>query len=308
MGRPELPSYIQPILGGSSADIGYAIAVDNDGYAHVTGTTSSSDFPLKSAYLTYLGLTNSFYTRLEPAGNVLSLSTYLTGPGYDVGRGIAVDSAGNAYIAGITETHFLTTFNATQATYGGGPDDAFVAKFVRGQNTPVYLSYLGGTGKDLGYAIAIDGNCGIYVSGWTKSVDFPSSNPYPTPFLPKQEGGFLTKIYEDGCPCQPHADFTFATYPCNRTVKFTDTSVQDISSWAWQFGDGTTSTLKNPEHTYQNNGNVHSGPDGRADLQQRACQPIHHLKAGRGEFGNYPGSRLHSNPDIRCGSAQRPVH
>ena len=125
---------------------------------------------------------------------------------------------------------FSLPINATQATYGGGPDDAFVAKFVRGQNTPVYLSYLGGTGKDLGYAIAIDGNCGIYVSGWTKSLDFPSSNPYPTPFLPKQEGGFLTKIYEDGCPCQPHADFTFATYPCNRTVKFTDTSVQDISS------------------------------------------------------------------------------
>ena len=255
LGPAGTPFVYSTYLGGSGRDGGYAIAVDKDGYAHVTGTTSSNNFPLKSAFVpSYPGFTCSFYTRLEPAGNALSLSTYLTGPGFDTGRGIAVDSAGNAYIAGFTEDRFIETINATQPKYGGGSSDAFIAKFVRGQDVPVFLSYLGGSGKDQGHAIAIDGACGIYVVGWTRSTDFPTSNPYPSPFLPMQEGGFITKIYEDGCPCQPHADFTFRTYECNRTVRFTDASSQNPTSWSWQFGDGATSTLQNPEHTYQNNG------------------------------------------------------
>ena len=188
-GPAGTPFVYSTYLGGSGRDGGYAIAVDKDGYAHVTGTTSSNNFPLKSAFVpTYPGFTCSFYTRLEPAGNALSLSTYLTGPGFDTGRGIAVDSAGNAYIAGFTEDRFIETINATQPRYGGGSSDAFIAKFVRGQDVPVFLSYLGGSGKDQGHAIAIDGACGIYVVGWTRSTGFPDFQSLPLP-VPANAGG-----------------------------------------------------------------------------------------------------------------------
>src|SRR5690606_26431081 len=84
-------------LGGTAKDAGRAIAVDKDSSAHVTGLTESTNFPVKDAFYQSPSsrMRSSFYTRLVPAGNALSLSTYLTGPVADEGRGIAIDSFGN---------------------------------------------------------------------------------------------------------------------------------------------------------------------------------------------------------------------
>ncbi len=251
------PLIYSTFLGGRDMDGGRAIAVDKDGYAHITGLTWSTNFPTSSdAYQpNSLGVINSFYSVIGPAGNTLNYSTYLTGPGVDEGRGIAVTPSGSVYIAGITKAPKLKTINATQPNYGGGVSDAFVAKFVNGQPVPEYLTYLGGSDKDEAYAIATDGVCGAYIVGLTWSPDFPTVAPYPDAFTPKSPGGFLTLI-TDCCPL-PIANFTpnttFGKVPL--TVQFTDTSTGNPVNWSWEFGDGGISPDQNPVHTYTATGN-----------------------------------------------------
>ncbi len=115
-------------------------------------------------------------TKLNPTGTALVYSTYLGGTGDDVGYGIAVDTAGNAYVTGNTgSTDFPTTAGAFQTTYGGGEFDAFVTKLNPTGTALVYSTYLGGTGDDYGYGIAVDTAGNAYVTGVTDSTDFPTT-------------------------------------------------------------------------------------------------------------------------------------
>jgi hypothetical protein len=111
---------------------------------------------------------------------VLAYSTYLggTGTGFDAGNGIAVDGYGNAYITGRTDSaDFPTTPNALQAS---DPDlvnsDVFVAKLNSAGSALVYSTYLGGTGIDIGNAIAVDHESNAYVTGQTTSRNFPTTS------------------------------------------------------------------------------------------------------------------------------------
>jgi hypothetical protein len=89
-------------LGGSSADIGFGIAVDAACDAYVTGYTGSTDFPTTAGAFqtTNYGIADAFVTKLNPAGSGLLYSTYLGGSSSDIGQGIAVDAAGDAYVSG----------------------------------------------------------------------------------------------------------------------------------------------------------------------------------------------------------------
>jgi hypothetical protein len=110
---------------------------------------------------------------------VLFYSTYLGGSGNDQGLGIAVDSAGNAYVTGITgSTNFATTAGASQTIYGGGSEDAFVTKLNSTGSGLVYSTYLGGGGgfgNDEGRGIAVDPAGNAYVTGNTNSPNFPTT-------------------------------------------------------------------------------------------------------------------------------------
>jgi hypothetical protein len=117
-------------LGGSSADIAYAIAVDAQGYAYVAGETASSDFPVLNSLQGYAGGTDAFVTVVNASGTALVFSTFLGGTGDDSARGIAVDANGRIYVAGGTSsTNFPISpaSGALQANAGGGIEDAFVA-------------------------------------------------------------------------------------------------------------------------------------------------------------------------------------
>jgi len=176
------PLYIDPLiystyLGGSELDLGYSIAVDSAGSAYVTGMTSSTDFPTTpGAFQTALnGSTNLFVAKLNPTGTALVYSTYLGGNGGDVGRGVAVDNSGNAYVTGMTSsTDFPTTPGAFQTTLNS-PTNAFVAKLNRSGSALVYSTYLGGNGGDVGEGVAVDGAENAYVTGFTNSTDFPTT-------------------------------------------------------------------------------------------------------------------------------------
>ena len=117
-------------LGGNQTDFGNGIAVDASGEAYVTGYTASSNFPTANAAQgTYGGGGDAFFTRLNANGTGLVYSTYVGGSGGEQGNAIAVDAAGNAYIAGFTASADFPTLSPLQATNAGG-NDAFVTKFA----------------------------------------------------------------------------------------------------------------------------------------------------------------------------------
>jgi hypothetical protein len=115
-------------------------------------------------------------TKLNAAGSALVYSTYLGGSGLDWGNGIAVDSFGNAYVTGLTDSTNFPTVNAFQAKFGGGDRDAFVTKLSFEGSALVYSTYLGGSGSDSGSGIAVDSSGNAYVTGNTTSSDFPTAN------------------------------------------------------------------------------------------------------------------------------------
>jgi hypothetical protein len=166
-------------LGGSAQDWGTAIAVDSTGSAYVTGLTQSTNFPTANAFQaanasTALATTgeNAFVTKLNPEGSALVYSTYLGGSAEDYGNGIAVDSAGSAYVTGFAQSHNFPTLNPYQSLMLGA-NNAFVTKFNADGSALVYSTYLGGDSASQGNSIAIDAFGNAYVTGSTTSNNFP---------------------------------------------------------------------------------------------------------------------------------------
>ncbi|MDQ2760613.1 MAG: SBBP repeat-containing protein, partial [Actinomycetota bacterium] len=177
-------------LGGSGGDAGVGIAVDTAGDAYVTGNTTSSDFPTHDPLQPKFagangtsGAGNAFVAKLNPAGSALLYSTYLGGSGGgDVGQGIAVDSAGDAYVTGFTFSLDFPTHDPLQPKNGGAGGGvnggtAFVAKLNPAGSALLYSTYLGGRGDDSGQGIAVDTAGDAYVTGFTFSLDFPTHDP-----------------------------------------------------------------------------------------------------------------------------------
>ena len=201
------PLTIDPVLvystylGGSGFDKGFGIAVDASGNAYVTGNTLSTDFPTASPFqaaLASTGPTDAFVTKLNAAGSALVYSTYLGGSASDGDSGgIAVDTSGNAYVTGRTASSDFPTASPFQAANGGGTD-AFVTKLNAAGNALVYSTYLGGSGTDIGFDIAVDGSGNAYAAGCTDSTDFPTASPVQAVFGGGAEDAFVTKLNAAG--------------------------------------------------------------------------------------------------------------
>src|SRR5205823_915858 len=147
-------------LGGSNADEGYRIVVDDSGSAYVTGATLSKDFPTTAGapQATSGGAIDVFVAKLDPSGASLDYPTYLGGSGEDQGNRIAVDDSGNAYVTGSsTSPDFPTTAGAYQTTSPGAGTHVFMTE-LDPSGAPVYSTYLGGSGGEIGYGIAVDGS------------------------------------------------------------------------------------------------------------------------------------------------------
>jgi hypothetical protein len=158
-------------LGGTSTDRGETIAVDATGAVYVAGQTQSADFPILSALQGASGgSTDAFITKINSAGTVVVYSTYLGGTGNEVAHSITVDSAGNAYIAGETNSANFPTINAVDANFAGSVD-GFASKLNPNGNALIYSTYLGGTGNDVAQSVAIDSTGAAYYAGFTSSID-----------------------------------------------------------------------------------------------------------------------------------------
>ena len=172
-------------LGGSGNDAAGNIAIDTAGNIYIRGNTSSNDFPTISPIQgTNAGGCNIdglcgdiFIAKINADGSALIYSTYLGGSGYDQGRDISVDDSGNVYVAGYTESLDFPTASPLQANLAG-MQDVFVTKIDATGGNLVYSTYLGGTGMD-GWvcAIAVDAAENAYITGETRSPDFPLASP-----------------------------------------------------------------------------------------------------------------------------------
>ncbi len=199
-------------LKGQFGARGYGIATDGAGNAYVTGTTSINHPVTASAFssITYnTGFLSKLNTNASGAASLV-YSTFLGPTGFAEGRAIAADATGNVYITGntnSTSTNF-TSAGAFQSTYGGGSQDAYVAKFntnLSGAASRVFCTYLGGSGNDyggaaaqgFGKAIAIDGTGNIYLTGQTTSTNFPTLNAFQ-PATGGNTDAFLTKLNAAG--------------------------------------------------------------------------------------------------------------
>jgi hypothetical protein len=202
-------------LGGRLDDSAQSIAVDAAANTYLTGWTNSFDFPLVNARDTLLeGGQDAFVLKLGGDGAALVYSTYLGGGGggsgfggIDVGFGIAVDAAGNAYVAGATQGKFPVTPNAFQVLRGGD-FDGFVTKVSSDGLSLVYATYLGGFDIDYAYDITIDVQGNAYVTGTTRSgspIPFPTKNALQGGFLWPQEA-FISKLNAAG------TDLVYSTY------------------------------------------------------------------------------------------------
>jgi hypothetical protein len=169
-------------LGGSANDIAYSVAVDTNRNAYITGSTSSLNFPTANAFQSApgsAGITDAFAVKVSADGSTRIYATYLGGGDADEGNGIAVDSGGNAYITGMTQSRvppLFPTQNALQPSHGGGVQDAFVTKFGPAGSV-VYSTFLGGSTQDWGKGIAVDSWGNAYVTGFTAGSSFPTLNP-----------------------------------------------------------------------------------------------------------------------------------
>ncbi len=191
-------------LGGQGDDYGMGIAVDSSGSAYVTGFTSGSNFPITSgAYEPSFGggPYDAFVAKISPGGTSLVYSTFLGGSGEDRASAIAVDSSGDAYVTGQTNSTNFPTANPFQAAYAGGSCgcfDAFIAKLNPTGSALVYSTYLGGTGGDYGDAIAVDASDEAFIAGWTTSTDFPvTSDAYQKTYGGSYDA-FVTKLSAAG--------------------------------------------------------------------------------------------------------------
>ncbi|MBZ5656604.1 MAG: Ig-like domain repeat protein [Acidobacteriia bacterium] len=184
-------------LGGTGDERSEGFTVDSFGNAYTVGYTTSTDFPLANAIQpTNHGGTDSFVAKINAAGNALVYSTYLGGSGEDLATGVAVDSAGNAYISGMTRSTDFPMAYAIQAANHGGRD-AFLTKIATDGSMLLFSTYLGGS-ADEGYwrdvNVAVDWTGNAYVAGLTWSVDFPIT---PLAFQQSLKGGaegFVTKV------------------------------------------------------------------------------------------------------------------
>ncbi len=182
-------------LGGSSADLAAGIVLDSEGNVYIAGATESINFPTAAALQPALaGAADAFLTKLNPGGTVLVYSTYLGGSATDNGQAIAVDSSGNATVAGYT---FSTDFPTASPLQGasGGMSDVFITEINPAGDALVFSTYLGGAGKDHARAVALDGSGNVHVGGDTTSADFPVS-----------AGAFQMALAAGTCGASPCAD------------------------------------------------------------------------------------------------------
>ncbi len=173
-------------LGGERDDEGYAIAIDGLGNAYIVGNTASSDFPTTEDAFDAIyngGISDGFAAKLDPMGSSLLYATLLGGERIEVCDDLVLDSSGNLFVIGKTESpDFPVTPGAFMENHGGVAD-AFVVEINGTGSDLVYATFFGGSDVDNGHAIDLDILGHIHITGRTASTNLPTTrNAYDRTF------------------------------------------------------------------------------------------------------------------------------
>jgi hypothetical protein len=187
-------------LGGRDLDVANGLAIDREGSAYVVGRTASPDFPTRRAFQRSLAgracqdvarreddraagepCHDAFVAKLSPSGGALVYGTYLGGRNNEEGFGVAVDRRGTAYVTGNTDSADFPTRRARQPEFGSRdcpshvpcPEDVFLTRLSANGRRLVYSTYVGGEKSDAAGGVAVDRDGAAYLTGVTRSSDFP---------------------------------------------------------------------------------------------------------------------------------------
>jgi hypothetical protein len=233
-------------LGGNGHDGGVGIAVDDTGAAYVTGATNSTNFPTTAgAAQTSLGggtcgkqpsntfdCPDAFVAKLEPAGTSLAYSSYLGGNSFEFAMGIALDTAGNAYVVGATDSLDFPT-DANTGNFQGGTcsipttgifqtsndisgysfncPNAFLTEIDPTGSSLLFSTYLGGASGDMAFGVAVDAAGDAYVAGSTLSSNFPVSAGAFQTSMTGYTDAFISKFTSPSTLSLSASSLTFAT-------------------------------------------------------------------------------------------------
>lgn len=193
--------------GGGREDRDAKVAVDPAGLIYVSGQTLSTDFPVTSAafqtnHVLEMNLESNwdaFVSKLIPDGSALVYSTYLGHTNSDAALAIAADATGAAYITGGIAARWPGAFPlGFQPEHGKGPVDAYVAKINADGSGLAWFTYLGGSGRDVGYGLTLDSANNVLVTGRTDSQDFPLTDPFQAKYGGGVWDAFVARISPDG--------------------------------------------------------------------------------------------------------------
>lgn len=231
-------TYLGSATGGAS---GHAIAVDADGSVYITGSAGAG-FPTQDPYQPTETSGDAVITKFSPDGNSLIFSTYLGGNLGETGTGIAVDTAGNVHVVGLTASSNFPTQNAAQGTVQG-LYDGFVSKLSATGDSLVYSTYLGGSSFDEARAVAVDAAGNAYVVGYTESSNFPTQNAIQAASGGSNGDGFVTSLSATGA-------LNYSTYLGGHNTDALTTVAVD-NTGAVYVGGGTFSTNFPTANPYQ---------------------------------------------------------
>jgi hypothetical protein len=192
-------------FGGTTEDTITAVAVNSNFNIVVAGWTDSIDLPANGAYTSDSGGVDAFVANFSPVGGQLVYCTYLGGRGDDRAFGVAVDSSNNTYVTGWVSSTNFPVVGGVQSHLSGARD-AFIAKLNPSLNTLIYSTYLGGTGVDVGNAIAVDSLGEAVIVGDTNSSNLPVTAGVFQRSLAGGQDAFVARLAANG------ASLSFLTY------------------------------------------------------------------------------------------------
>ncbi len=236
-------------LGGTNVDIANAIAIDASGGAYVTGLTCSSDFPTANPFQAQLAgppigcfaAQDAFVSKLTADASGLVYSTFFGGTAKDEANAIAVDTQGRASITGATWSSDFPTTGAQLSGYQG-QSDVFVSRLTASGGLD-YSTYFAGTDQDEGLGIATDSAGAFYVTGLTRSIDFPTVNAFQTNLHGIQDAFVFKLLVQTGL--RGSATVAYSSYLGGR---YDDTGHAITVDSGYAYVTGETQSLDFPLH------------------------------------------------------------
>jgi uncharacterized repeat protein (TIGR01451 family) len=225
------------LLGGSEDDEVRGIALDTQSNVYVTGITLSFDFPLQNPLQSFFeGGTSfpqdGFVTKLDATGSFLHYSTYMGGNDFDHLNAIAVDSAGNAYVAGGTASSDFPLLHGLPKTLASGDTDAVIFAMAPDGQTLLFSTLLGGSDFDIAGSLALDNHGDIFVAGTTASTNFPVVAAFQSAFN-GSSGPFVGEGFFAGLKTLPGLSLSKRATMVGSTISYV-LGVHNVSSDAAQ--------------------------------------------------------------------------